>query len=275
MITEFLINSLADRISEDYISGKGDLSKLIAEAAKVNKFNEETIKRLVEASNIATFKRLYEAKAAANAPDRNIVFDLADFNKVMEILDEIDESESGGSESRSESQSLSASDIEKKYPDLKDNPLTPVIANIVPEVVSSLPGNVKHIKIQIVALKKASDDLAAVFEKLKHDYNSTLSDLATEFSRYNAYDLNKFASEILAISNDTRVDGEVLCDIYKLCKETPANIKISSDKYISLPRKEFDLFKKAADLFRRLEQIEDLKIQVDKKIKDAQSSNDV
>ncbi|MEM4206065.1 MAG: hypothetical protein QXQ43_02155 [Nitrososphaerota archaeon] len=274
MITEFLINSLADRISEDYISGKGDLSKLIAEAAKVNKFNEETIKRLVEASNIATFKRLYEAKAAANAPDRNIVFDLADFNKVMEILDEIDESESK-SVSESESQSLSDSDIEKKYPDLKDNPLTPVVANIVPEVVNSLPGNVKHIRIQIVALKKASDDLAAVFEKLKHDYNSTLSDLATEFSRYNAYDLNKFASEILAISNDTRIDGEVLCDIYKLCKETPANIKISSDKYISLPRKEFELFKKATDLFRRLEQIEDLKNQVDKKIKDAQSSDDV
>lgn len=264
MITEFLINSLADRISEDYVSGKGDLSKLVAEAAKVNRFNEEAVKRLIEATNIATFKRLYEAKAAAKSPDRNIVFDLADFKKVMNILDDLEESSESSEFSKSTSES--ASDIEKRYPDLRSMPLSSVFGNILPDTDSSAPSG-KRIEIRIVALKKASEDLDASFEKVKHDYNSTIADLATEFSRYNAYDLNKFASEILALSNDPRTDGEVLLDIYNLCRETPAKIKIASDTYISIPRKEHNLFKKATELFRRLESMESLKKEIEDRIK--------
>jgi len=260
VITEFLINSLADRVSDDFISGKGNLSKLVAEAAKVNKFNDEAVKRLVEATNVATFKKLFEAKSSAKEPDRNIVFDLADFKKVINYLDDLEESESSASES--EFISESSSDIEKRYPDLRNIPLTPIkaIGNILSDTLSS-PGD-KHIEVRITTIKKASEDIKAVFEKTKHDYNSVLADLATEFSRYNAYDLNKFASEILAISDNIKADAEVLNDIYTLCRETPKKVKVASGEYISLPRKEHELFKKASSLFNKLETLEKLKNQL-------------
>lgn len=268
MSLEFLLDSLADRISKDYISGKGDLSKLVAEAAKVNNMNDETIKRLIEFTNHAVFRKLFEAKAAAKATDRNIEFDVADFDKVKEILDDFEEESS-----ESKSESLSESDILDRYPDLSNAPLGSGVGSVVSDLVKSVldkvkeqPGE-KNIHIRIIAIKKASDEAGALFEKLKHDYNETLQELATEFCRFNAYDLNKFASEVFAVSKDQRVDGNVLADIYTLCRETPAKMKVAEDKYINLPRKEYELFKKATDIFRKLEAVEQLKEKLDKVLK--------
>ena len=260
MFTENILNTLADRISDDYIKGSAKLSKLVAEAAKVNKFNDEMIKRLVEAVNHVTFKKLFELKAAQKAPDRNVTFDVADFNDVKKILETLENEEESRSESESLSGSLSASDIIKKFPDLKNIAMCGGCGNGVDEIKTDSSGSElplgKHVHITIMAVKKASEETDALFEKTRRDYIDKISELATEFSRYNAPDLNKFASGTLAVSKDVETDGEILVDIFRACKEKPNQTKIATDEVIMLPKKEYALFKEAVDIYYKLEEIE-------------------
>jgi len=263
MFTENILNTLADRISDDYIKGSANLSKLVAEAAKVNKFNDEMIKRLIEFVNHATFRKLFELKAAQKAPDRNIVFDVADFNNVKKILETLENEDESQSESESSSESLSASDIIKKFPDLKNIAVCNNEGNGVDEIKVNSPDLElplgKHVRVTILAIKKASEEADALFEKTRRDYIDKISELATEFSRYNAPDLNKFASGVLAVSKDVRADGEVLVDIFRACREKPNQTKIATDEVIILPKKEYTLFKEAVDIYRKLEEIDKIR----------------
>lgn len=81
------IKKMAGSISEAYLSKKQPMTDAIVIIAKTNKLNEELIKRLCEISNQNTYLSLFHS----NTPGRgNIEFDMADAEKVIEKIKELD-----------------------------------------------------------------------------------------------------------------------------------------------------------------------------------------
>jgi len=83
-VTDKDYRKLAEAVADDLMQRQVSLNESIAKLASSMDMNEEQVRRLCEASNNATFNKLFKHKEQdKTASDRLVEFDVADYKKVL------------------------------------------------------------------------------------------------------------------------------------------------------------------------------------------------
>jgi AraC-like DNA-binding protein len=195
-VTDKDFRKLAEAVADDLMQRQVSLNESIAKLASEMDMNEEQVRRLCEASNNATFNKLFKNKEQdKTASDRLVEFDVADYKKVLghQIKDASQTVASEKTAAYYELRSLDDEDMHRTRDRVPDAPFAKTAFELRPE-------SVERPEVTRRTALKTLDHLRHEKIAAEMEYHDTLSGLRSRFRRvYDAPTFTNFEKEAAAL----------------------------------------------------------------------------